>query len=121
MEVYEAINEIIYKKQISKTSFVQRLIETEVKLKSTGNTPSKSTIYAYLNGTREIPLELIPIISKILNVKVEDLFISNESNSNEIDEFLDLIKYAPETFLVAVNDILYDYKNLYNKSIKKLK
>jgi len=35
--------------------------------------------------------------------------MSNESNSNKIDEFLDLIKYSPKTYL-TVNDMLYDYK-----------
>ena len=121
MEVYERIKEILNKKHISKAEFVNKLIETEVKLKTTGEIPSRSTLYSFFNGTREIPLELIVPISRILNIKVQDLFEDNDIGDDEKDKIIELIHYAPNKLIKIFINILLDYKATYSKNLKKLK
>jgi transcriptional regulator with XRE-family HTH domain len=53
-------------------------------LKSTGETPSSSTIYGYLNGNREVKIELLPYIAKVLDVSIAELFDENQKNRIKI-------------------------------------
>jgi len=77
LQVYEKINYLIQEKGIQKKEFVSNIIALEVKLFSSGETPSERTIYRYLDGTRELKVELIPYFAEILNVSIEDLFSSD--------------------------------------------
>lgn len=78
--VYERINEILKEKNISKKDFAKRLINLDAELKSTGNAPSLSTIYNYLNGNREIKADMIPFIAVALDVSEQELFFQNEKD-----------------------------------------
>jgi transcriptional regulator with XRE-family HTH domain len=77
--MYEKINQILLSKGMSKKFFAQRLIEMAPILKSTGERPSLSAIYSYLNGSREIRIELISYISEILGITEQELFDENET------------------------------------------
>ncbi|MEA2073323.1 MAG: helix-turn-helix transcriptional regulator [Campylobacterota bacterium] len=79
MEVIDKINYLLKEKKLQKKDFTKMLQELEPKLKSTGEVPSEQTIYGYLNGKRELKIELIPYIAEVLEVDEQELFrfISN--------------------------------------------
>ena len=74
MEVYEVINEILISRSLSKRDFAKKLRSLEPKLKSTSEIPTEKVIYAYLNGTLNLKIELIPYIAEALNIKEQNLF-----------------------------------------------
>jgi len=92
---------------------------------STGKAPSESTIYGYLNGRREIKIELIPYIAEVLNITEQELFEVNiewtsEYNyklSKEIREIISLLKYVPNGKIVELKEKLLKYKELYDISL----
>jgi len=122
MEVYEKINYILKEKQISKREFVKLLNSLEPRLKSTGNTPSEQTIYGYLNGKREIKIELIPYIAEALGVKEQELFEFdieyatnyNHKQSKEIRDIVELLQFVPPETIKIFKEKLQKYKQLHN-------
>jgi transcriptional regulator with XRE-family HTH domain len=84
LNITEKINNIIDEKGLTRKYFVNQLILLNPILKSTGETPSSSTIYGYLNGNREVKIELLPYIAKVLNVSIADLFDETEKNRIKI-------------------------------------
>jgi len=74
MEIYEKINMYLKAKKLTKKEFAQKLIQTEVKLRNTGESPSENTIYAYLNGRIGIKIELISYIAEVLEIPEQVLF-----------------------------------------------
>lgn len=114
MDVVEKINYLIQEKNILKKDFAKILQSLEPKLKSTGNVPNIQTIYGYLNGKRELKIELIPYIAEVLNVKEQELFTFdieyateyNTRYSSEIRELLDLLAYAPKPIREEIKDML---------------
>ena len=84
MNITEKINNIIDEKGLRRKYFVNQLILLNPILKSTGETPSSSTIYGYLNGNREVKIELLPYIAKVLNVSIAELFDENQKNRIKI-------------------------------------
>lgn len=126
MQIYERINAILRSKKLKKKDFVQKFIDLEPRLKSTGEVPSLPSIYNYLNGNREIKAELIPYIAKALEVSEQELFIDdlnissflkdmvNKCNYNDkeyenlqnISRIIDLCQYASEPLLSRLIKIL---------------
>ena len=126
MQIYERINAILRSKKLKKKDFVQKFIDLEPRLKSTGEVPSLPSIYNYLNGNREIKAELIPYIAKALGVSEQELFIDdlnissflkdmvNKCNYNDkeyenlqnISRIIDLCQYASEPLLLRLIEIL---------------
>ena len=78
MEVFEKINVLIKEQGLNKKEFVKKLLLLEPKLKSTGEIPTEHAIYSYLNGNREIKIELIPYIAEALNITEQELFDDGE-------------------------------------------
>lgn len=74
LNIIEKINEIINEKGLTRKYFVNQLISLNPILKTTNEVPSSSTVYGYLNGNREIKIELLPYIAKVLNVNISELF-----------------------------------------------
>lgn len=66
MKVIDRINEILKEKNISKKELARRLIDLDMKAAKTGEVPSVSSIYAYLNGNIELKADFIPFIAKAL-------------------------------------------------------
>lgn len=126
MEVWEKINYIIEEKGISKKEFIKAFLNLEPKLKSTGETPSASTINGYLYGQREIKIELIPYIAETLEITEQELFSNeieyandyNYKHSREAREILDLLKYAPRSAVDEIRNYLLKFKNVVDKGIK---
>jgi transcriptional regulator with XRE-family HTH domain len=84
LNITEKINNIIDEKGLTRKYFVNQLILLNPILKSTGETPSSSTIYGYLNGNREVKIELLPYIAKVLDVSIAELFDENQKNRIKI-------------------------------------
>lgn len=60
MKVAQRINEILKTKKISKRELAKRLIDLDMRTTKTGETPTESSVYAYLNGNIEIKADMIP-------------------------------------------------------------
>ena len=123
MEIYEKINYLIEEKKMTKKEFVDKVIELEPRLKNSGESPSIQTIYRYLNGSRELKVEILPYFAEVLGVKEQEFFefdieFSSENNikqSKEFREILNLLPYLPTKALQELKSRLQEYKKLYEK------
>jgi transcriptional regulator with XRE-family HTH domain len=126
MYIIEKINFLILEKGLSKKEFAHNLRKLEPKLFTTGEIPSEQTIYRYLNGSRELKVELIPYIAEVLGVTEQDLFTFdleyaqnyNYRQSKEVREILDLLPYVPNALVSHIKEKLQKYKSLYEESTK---
>ena len=124
MQVREKINYLLIESGLSKRDFAKALLNLEPKLNSTGKPPSESTIYGYLNGRREIKIELIPYIAEVLGVNEQELFEFNieyttEYNyklSKEVREIVSLLQFVPPAKITDLKEKLLKYKDLNEKS-----
>lgn len=121
MEVYEKINYLLNEKNMKKTVFIKKLIALQPKLKNNDLIPTQQTIYRYLNGTRELKIELLPFIAEVLQVEIQELFEFNieyaseysTKYSKEIREIVDLMYFLPKTTLLKLKNQLLEYKKLH--------
>lgn len=128
MEIIDKINYLIKEKQLQKKEFVKMLHKLEPKLKSTGEIPSEQTIYGYLNGKRELKVELIPYIAEVLGVTEQELFsfdieYASEYNirySKDAREILELLYFAPKPMIEHIKSVLRKYKKGYEEGVKEL-
>ena len=128
MEVWEKINYIIDEKKILKRDFVKKLLELEPKLKTTGEIPSEQTIYRYLNGQREIKVELIPYIAEVLGVQEGELFrfdieYASDYNirfSKDAREILELLQYVPKPTLEHVKNSFRRFKKEHEQVVREV-
>ncbi len=128
MEIIDKINYLIKEKNLQKKDFVKMLQAIEPKLKSTGEIPSEQTIYGYLNGKRELKVELIPYIAEVLGVDEQELFrfdieYATEYNlrySKDAREILELLQYAPKPMVEHIKNALRKCKKSYEDGVKEL-
>ncbi|CAA6827943.1 MAG: Unknown protein [uncultured Sulfurovum sp.] len=125
MQVRDKINYMIEEKNMSKTDFAEKLLALEPKLNSTGKLPSLSTVYGYLNGRREIKIELIPYIAEVLDIKEQELFefdieYATEFNyvmSKEVREIISLLQFVPAAKIIELKDNLTKFKELASEDL----
>lgn len=125
MELIDKINYLIKEKNLQKKDFVKMLQAVEPKLKSTGEVPSEQTIYGYLNGKRELKVELIPYIAEVLGVDEQELFrfdieYATEYNlrySKEAREILDLLQYTPKPMVEHIITLMRKFKKTYEEGL----
>jgi len=116
--VYENINKLIKQKGLTKKEFAQKLISLQPNVNRIGETPSISSIYAYLNGTNSIKADLIPYIAEVLGVTEQEIFdFSKESRKRCFKYFLEnASKEELEYFNYFINtqlaNIPINYSNL---------
>lgn len=128
LEVFEKINYILQEKKIAKKDFVKNILSLEPKLKATGEIPTEQTIYRYLNGQREIKIELIPYIAEVLGVDEQELFrfdieYATEYNlrySKDAREILDLLQYTPKPMLEQIKTVMRKFKKAHEEGVKEL-
>ena len=101
MKVVQRINEILKDKQINKRELARRLINLDMKAHKTGETPTESSIYAYLNGNIEIKADMLPFIADALGVSEQDFFTDDYKQSQKILKRL-----------YDVENIYYKYHNI---------
>lgn len=107
MEVYEKISRILTVKKMTKREFSNMLRNLSPVLKSTGESPSETTIYKYLSGDISIPIELVPYIAEVLNTTEQELFddsfeakckfcryIQESSTPNEMENFMKCFNFS---------------------------
>jgi len=125
VELIDKINYLIKEKNLQKKDFVKMLQAIEAKLKSTGEIPSEQTIYGYLNGKRELKVELIPYIAEVLGVDEQELFrfdieYATEYNlrySKEAREILDLLQYTPKPMVEHIITLMRKFKKTYEEGL----
>lgn len=144
MEIFEVINTILAKKNISKREFAQKLIALEPKSNRIGEVISETIIYSYLSGKTAIKSYLLPYISDVLGVPEQFLFeetqksrmkilrhicqnlssreklylesvISKHNESALEPQVAYLLKYAPHPFLEKIKNSLQEIKNITDK------
>jgi len=128
MEVIDKINYLLKEKSLQKKEFTKILQSLEPKLKSTGEVPSEQTIYGYLNGKRELKIELIPYIAEVLEVDEQELFrfdieYATEYNfrySKDAREILHLLQYAPTNMIEHIRSTLKGYKTHYEDGVERI-
>jgi transcriptional regulator with XRE-family HTH domain len=128
VEIIDKINYLIKEKNLQKKDFVKMLQAIEPKLKSTGEVPSEQTIYGYLNGKRELKVELIPYIAEVLGVDEQELFrfdieYATEYNlrySKDAREILDLLQYTPKPMLEQIKTVMRKFKKTYEEGMREL-
>lgn len=116
-------------KEISKKDFVKQLLLLEPKLKTTGEVPSEQTIYRYLNGQRELKVEILPYIAEVLGIDEGEFFkfdIEYASNHNiryskDVRELLELLQYVPKPTLEYIKTVFRHFKTEHEKITKNLK
>lgn len=118
MEIFEKINICIKNRKLTKKEFAKKLILLEPKLKSTGEMPTEQAIYSYLNGNREIKIELISYIAEALEITEQELFDDTEQTrikylkhilNNPSKKELELIKKEIKASEINIkNSILAD-------------
>ena len=84
MKVVERINEILKEKNMSKKELANRLINLGMKANKTGEIPTLSSIYAYLNGNIDIKADMIPFIADALGVFEQELFMDEKEKNLKI-------------------------------------
>ena len=128
MDITHKINYLIQEKGMTRREFARRLAALEPRLKRTGTVPSEQTIYGYLNGKREIKVELIPYIADVLGVKEQELFSDeieyvaeyNVRYSAEVREIIDLLYYAPKPLRIEIKELLKKVKETTKDGVKSL-
>lgn len=126
MNVADKINYLLEEKGITKREFAQKLLSLNPILDRTGKPPSESTVYGYLNGGREIKIELVPYIAETLNITEQELFSNeieysnnyNYKHSKEAREILDLLKFAPRDAVDDIRNYLSKFKSIVDEGIK---
>jgi len=117
MKVAQRINEILKEKNISKRELAKRLINLDMKASRTGEIPTESSIYAYLNGNIEIKADMLPFIADALGV-FEQEFFCNDKNQN--DKILKRL-YNDNELSCKYKDIIELLEYLSPKSLEILK
>ncbi len=129
MDITHKINYLIQEKGMTKREFANKLAACEPRLKRTGAVPSEQTIYGYLNGKREIKVELIPCMASVLGVKEQEFF-SDEIEfmaeydirySSEVREIIDLLYYAPKSHRAEIRKLLKKFKETTEDGVRHLR
>lgn len=116
MELSEKVSEILRAKGVSKKFFAEQLIELKPILKSTGETPSISSIYGYLNGSREIKAELLPFIAEVLDISIGELFEEDAKVRTKILEHI--LKSPTQTETKTLERYFKQEEKLYSHKLK---
>jgi len=124
MEFYEKVNHLIKEQNMTKKEFANKFFASNPRLRTTGEAPSLGSVYSYLNGKREIKVELIPYIAEVLGVSEQELFSFdieyaceyNHRYSKEIREIIGLLQYAPKMTIENIRNQLLKYKNLHEET-----
>ncbi len=104
MRVYEKINLLLRERKLLKKDFVKMLLDLEPLLQSTGNTPSEKTVYKYLNGTVNIPIELVPYIAEALDIPEQNLF--DDSMKMKLKFCEEIVKNADAEEINYINKLI---------------
>lgn len=117
MKVAQRINEILKEKNISKRELAKRLINLDMKASRTGEIPTESSIYAYLNGNIEIKADMLPFVADALGVFEQEFFCNDKKQNDKILKRL----YSDNELSYKYKDIIELLEYLSPKSLEILK
>lgn len=104
IKVYENIVTIIKNKGLTRKEFANRLINLQPNVNRIAETPTLSTIYGYLNGRINIPIDLIPYIAEVLNVTEQELFDTSAKTRKKCFKYF--LENASKEELEYFNDFI---------------
>lgn len=124
MKVVDRINEILKEKNITKKELANRLINLGMKANKTGEIPTLSSIYAYLNGNIDIKADMIPFIADALGIFEQELFSNKKEENFKIirklykndlsyqnyADFIELLEFLSPSNLKILEEILLKNK-----------
>ncbi|WP_298496328.1 helix-turn-helix domain-containing protein [Helicobacter sp. UBA3407] len=123
MKVVDRINEILKEKNISKRELANRLVDFGLKSSKTGETPSLSSLYAYLNGNIEIKADMIPYFADALGVYEQEFFSDSKQalkimvkiyqgkvDYNKYEKIIELLEYLSPKTLAVLEELLTQNK-----------
>lgn len=122
MKVVDRINEILKRKNLSKKELANRLIDLGLRANKTGETPTISSIYAYLNGNIELKADMIPFIADALGVYEQELFSQSsphkmlqrfclqDPNLAKYSHIVELLEYISPKSLETLEKTLINHK-----------
>jgi len=118
LTIQDNINKIIKTKGLTKKEFANKLIDLKPTVSRTGEVPSVSAIYSYLNGRINIPIELISYVAEILNVTEQELFDTSAKTRTKCFKYFlqNATKEDLEYFNNLINAQIYS-SELYPKEI----
>lgn len=122
MKVVERINEILKEKNLSKKQLANRLIDLGLRANKTGEIPTISSIYAYLNGNIELKADMIPFIAEALGVYEQELFkadsqrilrrfYAQDPTLAKYNHIVELLEYISPKSLETLEKTLINHKN----------
>ncbi|EFC33196.1 hypothetical protein C414_000080172 [Campylobacter jejuni subsp. jejuni 414] len=126
MKVVERINEILKAKNISKRELARRLIDLDMRTSKTGETPTESSIYAYLNGNIELKADMLPFIAEALDIDEQDFFNKHNiktAHKEQYKKIIELLDYLSPKTLITLEELLNQNKKKseeLNELIKKM-
>jgi transcriptional regulator with XRE-family HTH domain len=105
---------------MTKRKFAENLQNLNPRLKSTGETPNEKTIYKYLSGAINIPIELLSYIAETLNIAEQELFEGNFQTKIKLYKYItqDLDEHQLKVIKTLtihsglINDVTLHYKNI---------
>ncbi|MGX2984171.1 helix-turn-helix domain-containing protein [Helicobacter sp. 23-1048] len=117
MTILERISAILKAKNMTKRELANRIIALGYRANKTGEIPSESSIYAYLNGSIELKADLLPYIAESLNIYEQELFSAEAKSQkilqklyrNDIEkyaEIIDLLEYVSPKTLETLQSVL---------------
>lgn len=150
MDISDNINIILNKTGITKRELAKRVIALSPKLKRTGETPTESAIYNYLNGQRDIKPELISYFAEALDVSEIEILginrtdrikylkrlikscteeekgilltcLSNKNDDSRAIKIFKLLPFAPQHFQDEIIKSLEAFKHISEKFTEKIK
>ncbi|OBV28550.1 transcriptional regulator [Helicobacter sp. CLO-3] len=136
MKVVERINEILKHKNITKKELARRLIALDMRAHKTGEVPTESSIYAYLNGNIDIKADMLPFIAEALGVCEQELFVDESKSEkiikklyaqdysyNKYKNIIDLLEYVSPKTIETLEKTLSQHKlktQAFNEMISKM-
>ncbi len=133
MKIYERLAHIIKQKGLSRKEFAQKLINLSPNVSRIGETPTVSTIYAYLNGRISMPIELIPYIAEVLDISEQELFdvspkarkkhfklLISKCSNEELNHFAKILNNKILLDSKDANEVLFSQEKAYNEKLKEI-
>jgi len=124
LKIYENITIIVKKKGLTRKEFAQNLINLKPNVNRISETPTLSTIYGYLNGRINIPIDLIPFIAETLDITEQELFDTTTKTRKKCFKYFlqNASKDELEYFNTFINSQIHNNINVnYGKIIMNTK
>lgn len=108
MKINERLASIVKSKELTRREFAQKLIDLSPKVSRVGEIPTVSTIYGYLNGRINIPVDLISFMAEALDISEQEFFDTSKNAKRKFFNYL---------IVNATKNELEHYKNVLSSKL----